>query len=89
MTAQKLGHIEKKNLAVIVTLLTIYWEVVFSMIDVVLITPWELLKMLYTGMAVTEFSDIFFEASGKTFEFVQADFKEMIFLADENSTIHT
>ena len=39
-TVQKLGRNENNPLAVIVTFLTIYWEVLPSMIDVVTITPW-------------------------------------------------
>ena len=63
-TAQKLDLIENNPLAVIVTLLTIYQELIPSIIDVVPITPWELFKILCTGPAVAEFNDIFFKASG-------------------------
>ena len=55
------------------------------MIDVVLINPWEMFKMLCTGMAVAGFNDTLFEACGKTFEFIQADFNKKISLTDEKS----
>ena len=56
------------------------------MIDVGPITPWELIKTLCTGTAVTEFNDILFKASGKTFEYIQTDFNEKICIAtDEKS----
>ena len=84
-TAQKLNRIENNPLDVIVTLLTIYLEVIPSMIDVVLINPWEMFKMLCTGMAVAGFNDTLFKASGKTFEFIQADFNKKICLADKIS----
>ena len=55
------------------------------MINVGPITPWELFKMLWTGMVVVEFNDILFKARRKVFEFIQADFNENICLADEGS----
>ena len=54
------------------------------MIDVGTITPWYLFKMMFTGIPVAEFNVILFKASGKTFEFIQADFNEKICIADEN-----
>ena len=54
------------------------------MIDVGPITAWELFKMICTGTAVIEFNGILFKASLKTFEFIQADFKEKICLIDES-----
>ena len=62
-TAQKLERIEKNPLSVIATLLMIYREVLPSMIDVVSITPWDLLKTLCTGTGVAEFNYILFKAS--------------------------
>ena len=41
-------------------------------------------KTLCTGTLVAEFNENFFKASGKTFEFIQADFNEKICIADEN-----
>ena len=84
-TAQKLDHIENKPLDAIVTLLTIYQELLLSMIDVVPITPWDPLKMLCMGTVVAEFNNILFKASGKTFEVIQVDFNENIYLADKIS----
>ena len=83
--SQKLDRIENNPLAVIVTFLTIYRQLIHSIIDVGPITPWDMFKMLCTGMAVTEFNDILFKASGKTFEFIQAYFNENICLAYESS----
>ena len=54
------------------------------MIDMGQINPRELFKTMCTGPAVAEFNDILFKASGKTFEFIQADFNEKICLVDEN-----
>ena len=84
-TVQKLDRIEKKTLAEIVTLLTIYREVLLSIIDVGPITPWELFNTLCTGMSVAEFNEILFKAIGKTSDFVQEDFNEKICLTYENS----
>ena len=84
-TALKLDRIKNNPLSVIVTLLTIYQEVIPSMINVGPITQWELFKTLFTGTAVAEFNDIIFKASGKTFEFIPEDFNSKICLADENS----
>ena len=83
--AQKLDRIDNTRLDVIVTLLTIYQEVIPSIINVGPITLWELFKTLCTGMAVAELNDIFFKASGNTFEFIQEDLNEKICLTDENS----
>ena len=55
------------------------------MIDAGLITPWELLKTLCTGTAVSELKQILFKASRKTFEFIQADFNKWIYLTDKSS----
>ena len=55
------------------------------MIDMEPITPWGIFNMLYTGTVVAEFNNVILKASGKTFEFIQADFNEKIWLADENS----
>ena len=82
--AQKINSIENNPLAIIVTLLVIYWEVLPSMIDVGPITPWELFKKLCTVTAVAEFNDILFKASGKTFECIQADVNKNIYLAYES-----
>ena len=70
-TLQKLNNIKNNPLAVIVTLLTIYWELFSSIIDVVPITPWELFKTPCMGTAVAKFNDILFKSSGKIFEFIQ------------------
>ena len=51
----------------------------------VLITPWKPFKTLYTVTEVAECNYILFKASGKTFVFIQADFKEKIYISDENS----
>ena len=37
-----------------------------------------------TGTPVVEFNDIFFKASGESFEFIHTDFNEKIYLADVN-----
>ena len=85
-TAQNLDRIKNNPLATIITLLNIYQEVLPSMIDVGPITPWELLKTLYTGTSVTEFNEILFKASSKTFKFIQTYSSEKICIAtDENS----
>ena len=55
------------------------------MIDVVPITLWDLFKTLCMGKAFTEFNDILFKASRKTFKFIQEDFNKKICLADEKS----
>ena len=55
------------------------------MINVVMITPWELLLTLHMNMVVIEFNGILFKANGKTFGFIQANFNEKIFLTDESS----
>ena len=39
---------------------------------------------MYIVTAVSEFKDIIFKARGKTFELIQADFKEKICVQDEN-----
>ena len=85
-TAQKLDWIENNPLAVILTLLTIYREVLPSMIDVGPITPCELFKTPCMGTAVDEFNNIHFKASRKTSKFIQTDFNENICIAtDEKS----
>ena len=84
-TAHKLDRIKEKPLYVILTPLTIYQEVLPSIISVVPITLGELFKTLCTVTVVTEFNDTLFKASGKTFEFIQADFNENICITDENS----
>ena len=53
-TAQKTNHIKNNPLGVIVTLLTIYWKVPLSIINVETITLWDLLKMLCMGTLVAE-----------------------------------
>ena len=63
----------------------IYWEVTPLVIDVIPINQWELFKTLYTGTAFAELNDILFKASGKTFEFIQADSNKKICLSDERS----
>ena len=83
-TAQNLDCIENPRLAGITNLVGIYWEVTPSMIDVVSITTWELIKTLCKGTSVAEFNDIVFKASGKTFYPIQADFNENIYNKDEN-----
>ena len=55
------------------------------MIDVGQINPWDLFNTMCTGTAVADFIDILFKASGKTFEFIQADFNEKSCLTDEKS----
>ena len=85
--AQKFDCIKNNPLAVILTVLIIYQEVIPSMIGVVPITPWELFKALCIGMGVAEFNNILFKASGKTFEFVQANINEKICLVDESSGV--
>ena len=45
-TAQKLNRIKNNPLSIIVTILTIYWELIPLMIDVGPITPWEFFKTL-------------------------------------------
>ena len=55
------------------------------MINLGLITPWELLMTPHMDMVVTEFNEILFKANIKTFEFIQANFNEKIFLTDESS----
>ena len=52
-TAQKLGCIENNPLSVIITFLTIYQEVLHSMVDVGPITLWEMFKTLCMGTEVT------------------------------------
>ena len=47
-TGQKLECIENNPLSIILTFLTIYWEVLTSMIDVGPITPWERSRNLTT-----------------------------------------
>ena len=83
-TAQKLVCIDNKPLDLRITLLTIHWEVIPSIIDVEPITTLELFKMMCTKTAVAEFNDILFKASGKTFEFIQAVFNKKICCTDEN-----
>ena len=85
-TAQNLNRIDNTPLAIIVTLLMIYWEVLPSMIDVGLITPCELFKTLCTGMEVAEFNYTLFKASGKTFMFIQTVFNEKIYIATDKSS---
>ena len=70
-TVQNIYCIKNNTLSAIVTLLTIYWEIILSIIDVGPITPWDLFKTLCTGTSVAEFNDILFKAIGKTSEFVQ------------------
>ena len=79
-TAHKLNRIENNPLSAILTPLTIYWELLISMIDVGQITPWDMFKKLCKGIVIVEFNDILFKASGKTFEFIQVDFKKKICL---------
>ena len=82
---QKINLIDNNPLSIIVTLLTIYWEVIPLTIGVWLITPWKMFTTLGTGTAVAEFNDIVFKASGKTLKFIPADFNEKICIAVENS----
>ena len=84
-TAQNLDHIKNNPLAVCVTLLTIYWGVLTSNIDVGPITLWEIFKMMCTGTTVDKFNNILFKVSGKTFEFIREDYNRKICLADQNS----
>ena len=56
------------------------------MIDVGPITTWELIKTLYTVTSVTEFNDILFKASRKTFKFIQTYFSEKICIATDESS---
>ena len=84
-TGQNIDRIYNNPLSIIVTLLTIYQEVLPLMINVGPITPWELFNTLFTGMAVAEFNDISFKSRGKTFEFILAYLNEKIFIVDENS----
>ena len=41
--------------------------------------------MLYMVMVVPEFNGILLKASGKTFEFIQADFNKKLCITDEKS----
>ena len=84
-TAQNIDRIKNNPLAVNVTLLMIYWEVIPLMINVGPITLWDMFKTLCTGTTVAEFNGILFKASRKTLEFTQAYFNEKIFLVDEKS----
>ena len=81
----KIDPIDKNPLVIIVTLLTIYQELLPSIIDVGLITPCELFKTLCTGTAVAEYNDILFKASGEMFGFIQANFNKKTCLLDEDS----
>ena len=74
----KIDPIDKNPLVIIVTLLTIYQELLPSIIDVGLITPCELFKTLFMGTAVAESNDILFKVRGNVFEFIQTDFNNNI-----------
>ena len=64
-TAQKLNPIEKPPLTVVVTVLMIYWEVIPSMIYMVLIPMWDMFKALFTGTAVADLTTSSSRPAGK------------------------
>ena len=84
-TYQKLNCIDNNPLASIADILTIYWKVIPSIIDVGPITPLEIFNTLCTCTAVGKFNNILFKASRKTFEFIQASFNKKTCLIDEIS----
>ena len=76
--AHKLDRIENNPLAVSVTLLFVYRELLPSMIDVGPVTAWELFKTLCTGTAVAEFNEILFNASRRAFLVIDSEFNKKI-----------
>ena len=69
-TAHNFGHIRNNPLAVIVTLLMIYQELIPSRIDVGLINLWDMFKIMCMGTVIADFNGILFKARRKTFEFI-------------------
>ena len=76
--AHKLDRIENNLLAVSVTILFVYQELLPSMMDVGSVSTWELFKILYTCTAVAKFNKILFNVSRPAFLVIDSELNKKI-----------